>query len=112
MPWPLQQDKNACSFATLRVKTLFAGNAESGTDVHCNPLYSAAQMREIRREQALARVTRMLNAHLASSNGSLPQDSKARGFKLMGRSTNFRKSHQHKPVEGPIKLSCSLAQAC
>ena len=46
------------------------GEEQPGTGIHCNPLYSAAKMKEIRREQALARVTKMLSAHLASSSGA------------------------------------------
>lgn len=57
-----------------RLSTMPTGSAQPSMDMHCNPLFSAAKMKEVRREQALARVTKMLSAHFAASNGSAKKD--------------------------------------
>ena len=51
-----------------------SGEEGASTDVHCNPLYSEAKMKEIRRNEALARVTRMLNDHMGSTSGQASQN--------------------------------------
>ena len=58
----------------MSIYDFVSGEEGASTDVHCNPLYSEAKMKETRRSEALARVTRMLNAHMASSAGQASQN--------------------------------------
>ena len=83
-----EQDLMFASSKDSKYSTFFAGQAEANTDVHCNPLYSEAKMKEIRRSEALARVTRMLNDHMASTSGQTAQSgTPSRG--VFGQRGNF-----------------------